>query len=83
MMQGKNRVGQIIEMKTATLTLISLTFRLGFILTSLDDCITLTLGTVYTLRPSALAYCLVAFSIINEINKVKHLRQGLTLLQVF
>ena len=83
MMPSKNRVGQVIEMKTATLTLISLTFRLGFILTSLDDCITLTLRTVYPLRPSDLAYCLVAFSIINKINKVKHLRQGLALLQVF
>lgn len=83
MMPSKNRVGQIIKMKATTLTLISLTLRLGFILTSLDDFIALTLGTVYPLRPSDLAYCLIAFSILNQAGKVKHLRQELTLFQVF
>ncbi len=83
MMSGKNRVGQIIEMEAATFALISLTLRLGFILTSLDDFIALTLGTVYPLWPSHLAYCLIAFSILNQAGKVKHLRQESTLLQVF
>ncbi len=44
--------------------------RLSFILTPLNDFMTLTLGTTYALRPSYLAYYLVAFSIINEISKV-------------
>lgn len=49
-MPGKNRVSQIIEMKAATLILISLTMKLGFILTPLNHFLIDTLGAAYPLR---------------------------------
>ena len=83
MMPGKNRVGQIIDRESYNPYTDIFDAPVGFHLTSLDDFIALTLGTVYPLRPSDLAYCLIAFSILNQAGKVKHLRQELTLFQVF
>jgi len=82
MMPAKNCVGQIIEMKAATLTLISLTMRLGFILTPLNHFLTVTLGAAYPLSPSHLTHSLVAFSIVNQVRKVQHFRSELTLFQL-
>lgn len=81
-MSSKNRVSQIVKVKAATLALISLPMGLGFILTLLIHFMAVTFGTAYPLRPSALAYGLVAFGIIDQVSKVKHLRLGLTLLQL-
>lgn len=70
----KNRVGQIIKVKTAALALISLTMQLSFIFAPLNHLMAVTPGAVYTKSPSHLAHGLVTFGIINEVSKVNHLR---------
>ena len=82
MMPRKNRVRQIIKVKTATVALIPLTMGLGFILAPPDYLMAGTLGTACPFRPSHLAYGLVAFGIVYKAGKVEHLRLRVTFLQV-
>jgi hypothetical protein len=68
MMPCKNRIGKVIKVSAAVLTLISLTMRLSLILATLDDRWTITFGTANSRLLSHLAYRLVAFGIVNEMS---------------
>nr|WP_017326574.1 hypothetical protein [Synechococcus sp. PCC 7336] len=74
---GKNRVRQIIKLLATTLTAVPLTVGLGIILASLIDLLAATLGTMHALWPPQLTHGFITLRIIEEIDKVQHLREEL------
>jgi len=66
MVSGKNRIGQVLKVSTATLTLVPLSRTLSVILVPLDDGWTVTLGAADTRLPAPLTHGFIAVGVVHQ-----------------
>jgi hypothetical protein len=71
-MAGENGPSQVVEVSLTGLALITLTLRLGRIVTLFGDGRRVAMGTVDALRPSQLADGLEALEVVDEVLDVDH-----------